>query len=398
MDNKQKSLALRLFLGLVILLIIINMARNYYLNRKRQANIYNVMGMVQTPITYKTQGVFVFDEFVIDAFEDTKASVDDDKLVRDRDKIIDTTDSKVNYKLKKQKTFLDGIKAPTVNSNEITSESLDVDFYTSIYHDKISDINLNYVDSLNEKFKYHEIYKNFVDSFFANDTILVNKTGFYISKLDGYESIINSSNIDSYTNDKLNFTNLEKDKLNVGLKYVNNKEYYILTQVENFEKYEKLGITDLSINMDGRKYYAASYEIQKDSEGISHIKIKMHEGLDRAIKKRISEIDINFNTIKTINIPTSAIYELNGRTGVYTVDSGVVEFAPVKEIYRIEDMSCVYTNPEDVYPQSYLDKVEENNKNLLYDSEDKNYIKLTEIQEYSNILLDKASYKVGDRY
>lgn len=391
MKKTYNKLGLKLFIALIIALFIINMAINYSKNKKKQDNIYNVMGMEETKIKYKTKAYFVFDEYTIDSFEDINVNIDEKKLLRSEEKLFDGVNSQVNNKIKKQNEF--------INKNSTKKNLKDKDeIIELLYDNKLSKLNFSFLDSINETDKFSKKKRDIINSYMSEDAFIVGDTGFYLTKTDGYESLINSSNIDAFNNDFFSIKNIEKDKLQTGLKYVNNKAYYILAKVENFEKYMDLGVDNLSISFDDQDFYVSDYTFSKDINDNYYLKFKMNEGIEKALNHRITDIEINFKNMNTIKIPEKAIHYKDDIQGVYCIDSGVIEFAPVKVLYREDGMCSILTNPEDVLSKSYLDLVKKNNDNLKNDRNDKDYIYISQIHEFSNILLELGSYKVGDRY
>lgn len=393
MKKGRNKLGLKAFFGLVIVLIFVNMLVSASKNKKRQNNIYNVMGMQESLIKYDSKAYFAFDEYVFDSVEDINIDVVDGKLIRSEEKIFDSANSQVNTNIKKQNEFLE--KRPQKNSNEDKNTMIDY-----LYQNRLSKLDLSFVDSINQRDNFTDKKKKLIKSYLSNDAFLVDRTGFYLTKVDGYESLINAANIDQFISDPFVIENIEKDKIQAGLKYINNKEYYILVEVDNLDKYLKLGIKDLSVSFDDQTYYVSDYSFKKSNEGKYFMKLRMNEGIDSAVKYRMTDISLNFRTIKALKIPQKAIYKVDGQTGVYTIDDGKIQFAPVKIIYNddYDNFAFVLTSPEDVLSKAYLDRVRKNNENLNYDKDDKDYINLYEIGEFSSILLDIGSNKVGDRY
>lgn len=393
MKKGRNKLGLKAFFGLVIVLIFLNMLVSASKNKKRQNNIYNVMGMQESLIKYDSKAYFAFDEYVFDSVEDINIDVVDGKLIRSEEKIFDSANSQVNTNIKKQDEFLE--KRPQKNSNEDKNTMIDY-----LYQNRLSKLDLSFVDSINQRDNFTDKKKKIIKSYLSNDAFLVDRTGFYLTKVDGYESLINAANIDQFISDPFVIENIEKDKIQAGLKYINNKEYYILVEVDNLDEYLKLGIKDLSVSFDDQTYYVSDYSFKKSNEGKYFMKLRMNEGIDSAVKYRMTDISLNFRTIKALKIPQKAIYKVDGQTGVYTIDDGIIQFAPVKIIYNddYDNFAFVLTSPEDVLSKAYLDRVRKNNENLNNDKYDKDYINLYEIGEFSSILLDIGSNKVGDRY
>lgn len=391
MKKTRNKLGIKLFIALIFILIIINMLVSYSKNKKKQNNIYNVMGMAQTYIQYNSKAYFVFDEYCIDAFQGTNPSLSDGKLIRSEEKLFDNANSQINNIVKKQNDFIK--KRSKKKFNKSSSEIIDL-----MYDDDFSKLDLTFIDSINQNKDFSDNKTNSIKSYMDSDSILVNKTGFYLSKVDGYESLITTSNVDKFSGDFFNIKNLEKDKLQTGLKYVNNKEYHIITKVKNLEKYISLGVDNLSLTFDGQTFYASNYKFSKADGDEYYLIFKMNEGIDKAVKHRMSNVVINFKTFNSLKVPKKAIHYIKDQAGVYTIDSGTVQFAPVKIIYTENDSCSILTSSNEVLTQSYIDLVNKNNANLNNDKSDKNYIPLIEIKEFSNILLDKGSYKVGDRY
>lgn len=391
MKSNNNKLGLKALLILIAFLMLLNFVISFIKNREKKANIYNVQSKVSIPITYSGKGTFVFDEYVIDAFENTEQKIDSSKIYRNDEKVIDKLSPEVNRRLKEQNDFLNALA-----SNKKTHERPFL--ISNIYNDDIYKIDYNYTDSINEKEKYKEKEIEFFENLKDKNAIIASKSGFYTSDIDGYESLLNKNNISNHTTDIFIAKYPEQKNSLKGLKYISNKSYDVILKINNFEKYNKVPFNKIKVVYDKDEYLVSNYNIHKNKNDETYIQLTLNEGLSEVFSKREANVKIIFNELNTFKVPHRAIVNMDGQDGVYTIDSGIIEFAPVKVVYTDKDYSYLHTNKESVFPKSYLDLVEENNNNLANDVNDKDYIKIVEINEFSNILLNTDNIKVGDRY
>lgn len=394
MKRKVKNINLKHILILVVCLIIFNLCFNLIRNTIRKSNIYNVKSYEQVSVDYKGKAYFVFDEYVYNSFEGLSLKTNNDSLIRDDEKISETISINASTKANELKSFLNEIKDDEKLKKNLSKDQI----ISEIYNEKFSNLDLNYTDSINHKFKFLDSELEFLESYTDKKTIEAEKTGYYINDLDGYETLINKSNIDNFEMDSLNIERDDKDVKLKGLKYLNSKFYNILIEVDNFEKYENINFRNLKVKFDSKEYLVSDYKLVRSKDGRIFMNLYMNEGLTEAKNYRTKDISLTFNELKTFAVPSSSIVMKDGQTGVYSVDSGKVKFAAVKVIYEHEDKSYILTRKEDVYPKAKLDLIEENNANLNYDTSDEDYIETTEIHEFSEVLKNVDNVKIGDEY
>lgn len=394
MKRSKKIFTLKNLLVLLIVLIIFNMCFNLIKNTIRKSNIYTIKSYENVDVKVDAKAYFVFDEHVFNNFDQNQLKINGDNLFRDREKISETISIDASSKANDLIVFLNKVSKADYDASIPNVNSI----INDIYNEKYSNLNFNYTDSINEKNKYLDQEKAFYESYLENKAIVSDKTGYYINKLDGYEGYINQVNMDNFTGDIFNINSKAKNEPILGLKYLNSKSYNVLLKIDDFEKYKDVNFSNLKVKYDVKEYLVSDFKIIKDSKGQSFINLYMNEGLSEAKNYRFKDVSLSFNQLKMLKVPSGSILDNDGQRGVYCVDSGKIVFSPVKEIYKNSGYTYVYTKKEDVFPRAKLELIEKNNSNLSYDAKDKNYINISEIGEFSEILINPDKAKIGDNY
>lgn len=180
--------------------------------------------------------------------------------------------------------------------------------------------------------------------------------------LFSYDNIKNIS-VSDISSAKNNVTKLENQnvKTNDIIGYiVDNHNYYMATQIqkediENIKRDVALGIMigDVSFNA----YFSDFYK-DKNGKFVGLFKVES-EDFD-FLKNRKENVDIVFNKAKGILIPNTAITDLDGKKGVYVVDSiGVAKFCPLDNVLLSDEKYTVV--------QFSYDDIADENKIKLYD-------------------------------
>lgn len=396
-----------LILFLVITSLLIYWVYTLLTGYIKQSNIYNVDTMEFTDIKINTNGLLVFDEYVYDTFDNTTINIDPDKIIRNGESVDETISVQANSNATSVENYLlakrlinrddtedDEIEEASTLSEPIAKES---SLVKAIQSNNIKTLNIDFLDTINEKDLLAEVKIQEIDSFIKNKYIMLDKSGYMLTKLDGYETLINKSNIDKFDADMFDITKLEEEFI-PGLKYMSNKNYQIIAKIDNYDKYEDFNFSSMTLEIDKKELLISSYEILRDKYNNVYIIFQMNEGLDSLKDKRIINLNINLGRINTLKIPNKTIISKGDQTGVYTLINGIVRFAPVKVITIQDDYSLIRHRKEDIFSQAYLQLVDRNNSRFNYDVSNPNYINIYELQEFSKIILNPENLKEGVSY
>ena len=199
-----------------------------------------------------------------------------------------------------------------------------------------------------EKSTLEGIYNNSIDVIYAQSSGIVSYS------LDGYEQILNPSNIKDF---KLNSVKEIMDSLNskkneeskdtaIGVKLVDNFEWYTCSLIsEELTKGLKVGkkiklrfgeLGNAQVNGD-------IHEVSQPEGGTCLVIVRITEHVDDFYKKRISDMDIIRDYNEGFTIPNKAIVVKDNIKGVYALKSGVVKFVPVAVMVEQEG-TCLVRN------------------------------------------------------
>lgn len=388
--QKQNKKLIIIFIALVFLLFwLYGLISNYIKNN----NIYNVKAKEYVDIKLNVEGILIFDEFVYDQFNGKDINIDPNKIIRNGENVDETINVSANSSAAKIENFINE------KSNTITNtEEFDLtDVSKNVKNNNFFKLNANYLDSINGKNKYYNFTQDNLSNFITNKSIQLDKSGYLINRLDGYESIFSFENIDTVSNKSYTFEDIEKRETK-GLKYLNNKNYYILIQLDNNVDIYNYNFNNIKIEYEGMQYLVNKSKLIERNTGGYNLLLDMYEGLDTFKDKRLVSFSLIFASKNLIKVPNSAIVEQNDVEGVFIIKDGKLNFAPVKIEIVVGNNSYVRTDKKDIYSQAYLDLVENNNNNLLNDVNDPNFITLNELNEFDEIVLTPQNLKEGDTY
>lgn len=384
---KRKSFIGKIILLIIVLALGIIIIYNYGKRKEKENNLYKLGSSEQVPIKLSARGICIFNERLVNVSNSDKKGVTlrpSLTLLRNKDKIADKED----LRLEDEKISTEPRAAQ--KEGYPLSELIKKLESTEIYK-----LALSSKDSINEINKFYKAPNK--DE--SDKSIRAVQSGYLANFTDGYEEILGPDNVWTLFDEGLE----ENKKVTLNYrqkKFVDNKFYYILADVKDFDKYEGIKIQNLPVQfMDSKKTFnAGEYTVLRTSNKRPYLLITMYEGIDHALTNRIKDLSIEINKLRLMKIPTSAI-KYNGKNqGVYLLNAGKVQFARVKNLYESDNYSYCLYRKEDLFSKAYLDRVEKNNRKLGYKSSDEDYIDIYELKDYSTIILDPRGLKEGDKY
>lgn len=173
--------------------------------------------------------------------------------------------------------------------------------------------------------------------------ILADGSGYYISAVDGYETVCNSSGIESITPEnaeKLFSATPKSVPENVMGKLVTGFDWYIVCvldvkQISNLSAGSKITIDFPYAATDGLKAEVVGVNVSGAKKAAVVLKCKtMNEEL---ANMRLEDIELVFKTIKGYKIPSSAVREVDGVKGVYILRASLVNFREINIVLSTEE-------------------------------------------------------------
>ena len=192
--------------------------------------------------------------------------------------------------------------------------------------------------------------------------ITIPETGYFISKVDGYENKLNSTSVFELTAEDIEkITSAEPRQENpsgvIG-KLVSDYTWYmaaILDTIKLGTVFEGAQVT-LRIGSSNQNIKADIISLERLEDGRSIAVFRCDMFLADFIDSRVAQARLLLDDYSGINIPNSAlrISDEDGSVGVYVQDGIVAKFRKVKQILSKEDYTLVAdTSGEDGYLSLY---------------------------------------------
>lgn len=173
--------------------------------------------------------------------------------------------------------------------------------------------------------------------------ILADGSGYYISSVDGYETLCNCSDIKSITPanaEKLFSSSPKSVPDNIMGKLVTGFDWYIVC-VLDVKQISQLSVgSKLSIDFP----YAATEDLQAEVAAVNvsgaskaAVVLKCKTMNDELANMRIEDVELVFKTIKGYKIPSSAVREVDGVKGVYILRASLVNFREINIVWSTEE-------------------------------------------------------------
>lgn len=180
----------------------------------------------------------------------------------------------------------------------------------------------------------------------ATDNIKSDSSGYFVSQIDGYESVINSDDVNKLTPDKLN--NLKSEvvdyKGRVVGKIVSDYEWYLaatisLDQSLNFKEGDSLtlltgfeSIPELPVTVS---------RINKGKEGNEAVVVFSCNYVNGDLATmRQKEMTVVIDNYSGLQVNSKAIRFVDGKKGVFVLSGSSINFVPVNVLYST-DSYCI---------------------------------------------------------
>lgn len=373
MRNKQKSI-LKFIIIISILFIFIAFLYEIYKNYSVNKETFNIGNFENYSKDIRANGVVIFDEYILEEFKNIETEIDKNnkeiKLYRTNENI-----EGLNSENKIIKNSL--LKLASSNENNNFNKEKFFEFKNNLLNDKFNNNYLNYFFNINKK---NNIYiENIINS---NKTFSFNQSGYLVTYNDGYENLININNIDKIDPKNIIDTFQNKSSHISGMKYVNNRIFYIITYIKNIKSIDKSLIHNINLEINNKKYNFDFYKFIPYEDGAILVFSSTDGILDFIENRFVKNINIKNKVFKSFKIPNRAIIEQNGLKGILYIDKSIIKFTPIKILETNNDESIVTNTMDNIFP------------NILEESN----ILFEEIKPFTNIILNPSDFKIGQRF
>lgn len=202
-----------------------------------------------------------------------------------------------------------------------------------------------------------------------DESITVDKSGYFYSNADGYENIFDFSGIDSMTlqqyYDAVDSDPVDhSDSLAVG-KLVNSPEWYVLTEInsEQLKKFTEGNVYPLTFPYNSDVIIKMKLEriIRENNSESVVLVFKTNTMPDNFNYLRKQSVQIVEESYTGYKIPSNALRVIDGVKGVYILSGNTVKFKEVEVLVELNGYYIVKEQP------TYLEDENYNKKLGLYD-------------------------------
>ncbi|MFM1524441.1 MULTISPECIES: HlyD family efflux transporter periplasmic adaptor subunit [Helcococcus] len=375
--KKDKTSLILIFIFIFSLIVIgFSIIYTLFNRNKNTDNLYNVGNLYEINNNISGSGVAIFDEFVIENFDNLEIKLDNKKVYR-ADSIVDNTN---NFDAYEKATKIYNI----IKDNKISEKLNDYQFFEKIKCN-IIDNNFNFLDissvkNLNNSSNYEKLI-NYLDGYLKNKSLKLDSSGYIVNFYDGFETLYNIDDFDKSNLELLTTKSPNKATKIQGLKYVNNKYFYFMTYIKDAEKYSKNKLQTNTLKID-KKYYNATIEKSIPYKNGLIVLYKLFDNIEGFINNRFIDYEISLNNISAYKVPYNSVFNLNGVDGVYFIKNNKVKFTPVKVIKKEDDFVYISNNFKEIFP----------------DVTEPIYKDFEELNPFSKIILNPKDYKENEDY
>ena len=202
----------------------------------------------------------------------------------------------------------------------------------------------------------------------AKGSIISEKSGYFVSVVDGFETKLSPNELDSYTPEFLNDLKEDKPESEVIGKIVYDYEWFLAAPVSlSNSMYYKIGQTvTVQTDTTASPRIAATVEkINLSASGNDAVLIlKISEMNSELASMRTGAITIIKDEYEGIKVNNAALRVVNGVTGVYVVSGMEAKFVAIDIIYSTEDYTICPLNTSDSSKLRLYDEIVVKGKNL----------------------------------
>lgn len=350
--KKNARLGITLFAGLIIVLMLISFIVEILQQNRREKNLFNIENPINQEIELELPAVAIFDEFVMDNFNDIEIEKENSKLYRVGD-IIESTENN---------DALDSIHGlVNISTKDIYPKDTN-EFNTikyNIFNKNYNNLNIDYINGVNADANDSEKVENYIKSYSSNHSVVLNRSGYVVNYYDGYETLLD---VDNLQIDLMTLNGNKKINKMVGLKYVDNKMYHIVTYVEDLDQIDVAKLKQIGINIirgnEKSNILQAMYEDTIILDKGYLIVFKLFDGIEESLENRFFDIKLNLGKLETYKIPKTSITKRNGVDGVLYLSGNRIKFTPVKIEKEEDNFFYVSNDFSEIFQNIDITKIE----------------------------------------
>ncbi len=377
MNSKKIKKYFIFFIALVLVVTSIIFAS---IKKKKQENLYNIGTMQKYENTMDVNAFIIFDEFSYDYLLGIEVNNEQNNRLGESEVIENTNNSEAIKNAKTTLEYLSKIKSPKdrglyFEDYERISEA--------ILDENYSEIDLSYVDSLNEKSKYMNETKKEYEKFVGQSKLVSNLPGYYLKQLDGYESIYNFDSVDKLPLDFFKMSFKKEPYKIAGLKYVNNRKYYLATYIKNYLDLDIRFDSDIKIRMlEDKEITGKIHHIKEGLHDDALVVWEMTDAYDEIKNMRNLKVTLVLNEYKAYEIPKRALVTKDVLDGLYVLDEDKIRFKPVLKLQTDGENALVDPDFNRIFSQYQL----------------KNKVDFKSLTDFDKVILESDKVKEGDLY
>lgn len=375
--NKAQKNTLYFILFVAFLSMIFASVFNKINNVNRDKNLYNIGNIQEINNDIVTNGVAIFDEYVLENFSGIDISTDNSRVYRADSVIEGTNNFEATDNANKLYNLSNSLKISDSLNNTITFRNIK----SKIFSGQINELDINYYNNINYSVETSENTIDYIENYIKNKAIKVDSSGYLLNYYDGFESLIGYNDISDSNWDFLKYSTNNNSSKIAGLKFVNNKHYYIATYLDKLYDLNKSNLTNAFITINNKNYRATLQDYISYKDGYI-ILFKMSDGLEKFIENRFFTMNINFGFKQGYKIPKEALISINKIKGVYYLENNIVKFTPVSIIKEIGNEVYISNDFDDIFP------------NVI----SKSQIDFSTLNPFTKIILNPENYKEGSMY
>ena len=199
-------------------------------------------------------------------------------------------------------------------------------------------------------------------------TITAEKSGYFVSKTDGYENVFTGENLDAMTYEFFQKAYPKKQDGNVIGKIVSDYEWYIAAEVSineslNFKEGETLTIETAVKTSQELPVTVKKINLSENSENAVII-FSCNQMSSELASMRSGPMTVVKNRYNGLKVPKKALRVVDSVRGVYVLSGMQLNFVPVEILYKTESYLVCKKQAEDSNVLKLYDKVVVKGKNL----------------------------------
>ena len=202
----------------------------------------------------------------------------------------------------------------------------------------------------------------------AKGTLRAEKSGYFVSKADGYETVLTCENPESITPEYLNAIKAETVGENTVGKIVSDYEWYIAAEVSVNESLNFKEGDALTIYTSVKSYPKLPVTVKKinisESSGGAVVLLACNDMTSEIASMRTGPMTVVKKEYSGLKVPTSARRVVDSKLGVYVLTGMQVKFVEVKVLFTDGDYMICEKQTSDGNVLRLYDEVIVKGKNL----------------------------------